>query len=359
MLIYFVLSFLVTIALFVQKNKKTIFTILSLILLCILAFRGDKIGIDLPGYIDLFKSNEYSRTFLEPAYVYYSKLIGSISKSVFFFIAITSLTSLLPLIYVIKKDSVNILYSLFYLVISTHYLFLFSGIRQSISISFLILSFYFLSHKKIKISFVWYVLAGLFHTASWIFIYVYIIHYMTLKKKSLYILLVVSTIASFIIDPYFFFKFVSNQGGEFANMSNQGGEMMEYYSSYSSYLTGKQLPILRLILYTLPYVFISFVILYHSGDLNKKKDIYIKIFIVGVIINNLVIGNPIGFRMMKASLLLAMLLVPTTFNVCKNKKALYVGYSSFLFLIYAYYIYSRAINHIENDIVPYQLNSVL
>lgn len=359
MYIYIALAILLTIAQFANKNKNLIFSTLVAFVFCILAFRAENIGIDLPGYVDLFESNDFSRSFLEPAYVLYSNVLHSLSNSVLFFIIVTSLTTLAPVVFVIIKESNNRLYSLFYFVISTHYFFLFSGLRQSISISFLLLAFYYLRKRKEKLSFLWYVLAGLFHTASWIFVFIYIIDRMTLKKKFLYILLIASTIASFVIDPYYFFTFVNDRGGELVNYSNQGEDALNYYSSYSSYLTGSQLPFLRIIQYTIPYVFIAFIILHFSTDLHKKKEVYSKIFIFGVIINNLVIGNPIGFRLMKAPLLLAMLLIPLVFDICKNRKALYFGYSFYLMIIYSYYILARTVTHFENDIIPYQLNSVL
>jgi hypothetical protein len=221
------------------------------------------------------------------------------------------------------------------------------------------MSFYYLKKRDFKLSVFWYVLAGLFHSASWIFAFIYIIDRMSFKKKYLYFLLIASTIASFIIDPYYLFRVASGQGSELIGSRGQGGEMLEYYSSYSSYLVGSQLPFLRLVLYTLPYVFIAFLILNKMGDLKKKKDVYVKIFIWGVIINNLVIANPIGFRLMKASLLLAMLLIPVTFDMYNNKKTLYWGYSCFLLLLYSYNVFSRTLVPIENDIVPYQLNPLL
>lgn len=356
--IYIILAVLLILAQFVKKNKKLVFVLLVLLIYCILAFRSENNGIDLPDYIYAFKTNDLDRSYLEPAYMLFSVTLHSITSSVFFFIVVTSAATLFPLIYIIRKESNNKLYSLFYLVISTHYFFLFSGIRQSISISLLLLAFYYLRNREMKLSLIWFVIAGLFHSSSWLFIFIYLIDYIAIKKNYLYVFLIVSNIATFIMDPYFLFKLAAGQGRELVNMSNQGDEMLQWYSSYGSYMVDTQMPVVRLVLYTVPYVFLAFVFLYKTKELKKKENVYVKIFSVGVIVNNLLVANPIGFRLMKAPLLLPMILIPAFFCMFRNKKILYYGYSGFLLIQYFYYIIIRHLTPIENDIVPYHFNSL-
>ena len=343
MSIYFLLLFILIITQFSAVNRKITFWFVSIILMLILAFRGPTVGIDLPGYIELFKFATFnSRDYVEPLYLYYTSLIHYFSDSAFVFIAVTSVTTLAPLLYIIYKESEDQQFSLFFLVIGMHYLFMFSGVRQSISISFIILSFYYLKKAKKLHSFAWYLLAGLFHSSSFIFFFVFFLGQIRLSKKTSLLFSWATFLLSFVLDNYMIFSLIQGTGNN----------MMNYYSTYSTYLVDYQIPVLRIILSTIPYIFIIHLIFMNRECLDKNENLYAKIFIIGVIFNNVVITNPIGFRLMKAPLLLTMLLLPQCIKA--NMKKRRFVYSCLFALLYVYNIYSRYLVGYENDIVPFK-----
>lgn len=164
----------------------------------VLALRHPSMGVDLGygenfGYLASFErisSFSWDKVlsnieFLnyESGYVFFNKLMGTVSDSTQFFLGTCAVVSIAPIFYVIYKKSVDVtLSTLIFLGLPT-FLLLFSGLRQSIAIGLCFLSLLLIEKKKPLLFALLVGFASLFHSSAWLFLFAYPAYFIKLNKS--------------------------------------------------------------------------------------------------------------------------------------------------------------------------------
>lgn len=196
MLVYFtaygIISVLTLILTVKNVNKKSINKTVAItsfiIFVLILGLRHPTMGIDLGygrenGYISSFEKlskKTWGEIFslesfynYEYGYILFNKLVGSIWANTQFFLFICAFVSLVPVFYVIYKNSDNTFMSIVVMLGFPSFLMLFSGLRQAISIGLCVLALKYIQDKKIIKFIITVVVAGLFHSSAYVFLIAY------------------------------------------------------------------------------------------------------------------------------------------------------------------------------------------
>lgn len=291
-LFLFSLSFFIGIFNIKKENKSAIF-LLMFLLFFYAAFRDYSVGADTIKYVKYFLNPKMgygndSREF-EVFFQYWNIILAKIMHNGHFFIFINALVNFSSLYYIIKKESLLKIPCLLLVLSGILWIFYLSGVRQSLAISFFLLSFYFLKKKKWILFISFSILAVKTHTTVLltyciIFIILWIIPYIKINKKRACLLIGASTILAisniFQIDEiftYFFSKFSS-----FQYIDRYSTYQDQLYEANSLYLMAKKV---------LPSAFISLYLISQQKDFDTINNLYIKIAIIYTILYNLFISS--------------------------------------------------------------------
>lgn len=198
-----------------RKGKRNLFFVFVSFFAIILfqSLRKWTVGIDVVTYLNFFERlsaesmMDFSSEFytIETGFLIYNKLIAWFTSDKQIFLAIVSASIFIPIGYVIYKNSKNFYLSITALITLGIYNFTFSGLRQSIAIAIVFLSFEFIKKKK----WFWFVLivllASSFHLSALVFLPAYPLYFLKIKKK--HFLLVLGFIAIVFVFKSFLLKF--------------------------------------------------------------------------------------------------------------------------------------------------------
>ena len=180
-----------------SNQKKCVCACGFMILLLVFALRHPSMGIDLGygtyyGYLGSYtRLSSYTwqeifnlKSFLnyEKGYIVFNKLISMISSNQQFLLVACAFCSLLPVFYVTYKKSNAPVFSIYIYMALPSFLMLFSGLRQSLAIGICFLALMYVQERK-PIKFLLAVLlASLFHSTAWIFIFAYPIYHIRIGR---------------------------------------------------------------------------------------------------------------------------------------------------------------------------------
>lgn len=163
--------------LFKVKNKEKWFLRLAFLeMFLFLALRATDVGTDLKNYIPYFTwyaKWPWSKVFfldIEPGYALYNKILSCIFNNEQFFLIVTAAICLIGIYFFIKENSKNYFLSVFIYISLNFYIFLFSGLRQAIAMSIVLLSFSAIKKGKIFRFLMLIILAMLFHKTAIVFL---------------------------------------------------------------------------------------------------------------------------------------------------------------------------------------------
>lgn len=127
-----------------------------LILFLLLALRAESVGRDLPNYKYLFQSHmqqslsEITSTWKEVLFRLLNHGIGSVTDAFHWYLVIVAVIELVPIAYLYNQDRKKGYIKIILFVNMSTFIMMFSGIRQSMAISFGVLAFCALkNHKKL------------------------------------------------------------------------------------------------------------------------------------------------------------------------------------------------------------------
>ena len=217
--VYLYVSLLLGLIMYKRVNEKVgqmILVLLAFFVVCLPAFRCADSSADTQNYIDhfLYPDRGYNGEETEPLYDVYVRIVGYLFHNWKFFITISTLSAIIPLFFLVYKESLNKCLSLYLFVtfgpIIFFYLMYFGNIRQTLSLGFLSLALYFLSSRGLKdnfkVSIINYLIASFIHYSSFIAISYYIVDRIRLTKKQLiYIVLIALFLSQSNILSYFSF----------------------------------------------------------------------------------------------------------------------------------------------------------
>lgn len=248
---------------------------------------GDGLG-DLQEYVNLYlgKASMYASEEVEPGLSWLCSCIHILPTSEFLFIIITTLVIMLPVFWGIKQYSQNKTYSLMLLfALQGVWLVVFIAMRQALAQSFILWAvMVFLNRDNIKrwklYSICIIVCSTFFHSTPYIIVPLAIAAYFVPeKKKYLYIALVVSLLLSSTVYHILASNFLSYFGGI--------GQIdrITHYIEEETYGMDSGFNILNYAPLTL---LATLMIYYH--DFSQRNAYFIKAFVIGVVIYNL-LGN--------------------------------------------------------------------
>ena len=224
-MLYIVLFFILLFIALLPKKYANLASYFSLIMLLFLAsLRSFDIGTDTKGYSDIFnyiKSDIDVSSYIESGWVYLNKIVAFIGLNYTGVLFLSEILCIVPVFYVLKKSVKN--YNLGIFIYYGMYLYLhsFNIIRQCVSMSLCLLSYYYFIHRKIKSSILTFLVAFCFHKSALIFSCVYFLRFLNITTGFVIILLFISflfgifitnKIILFIVGPYSHF-FQNSQYG--------------------------------------------------------------------------------------------------------------------------------------------------
>ena len=291
----YIITFLISI-LFIalaQKNKNAkalyyLFVIIGLFIPCIIASLRDlSIGTDNLSYYNLFmKSQNYS--FFDFVFIkssgeilYYGLcwITSNLLNNYAIFSFLCQLLTILPIYWVLNKESeksstVLLGMTIYYLVVYNTSL---NMIRQSISLSFIVLAFYMLSKHKFKNVIIFTLISVLFHFSAIISIPIYILYFILNSKISLFKKIIFEALIVLA------FLFISIHYVEVLNVffSIFNLKYIDYISGASSKIRTAGISLLTII----PWSFLTIIMtIFYKSFKSKTTDLRFYYFILIIIL---------------------------------------------------------------------------
>lgn len=190
------------------KNKNQLFLLMSFGEIFIILILRTPIS-DMVTYVQSFKNlsllsfSELMRLDWEKGYLILNKVIAIISNNERVFIIITSFIGLIGPYIFIKKYSNNYLLSLVIYIGLNFLTIQYYLIRQSIALTFVILSIEAINNRKLFKFIIYICIATLFHKSAIIFLIIYILSVMKIKKIYTYGIFVITFIFREQISRFF------------------------------------------------------------------------------------------------------------------------------------------------------------
>lgn len=181
----------------ISSNKKTniVISIFFFILIILLALRGTECGNDTMAYKKFFEASKsidwenISELDMEYGYVIFEKICSSIFPSYQWFLAISTMLSVLPVwIYYRKESEIPFLSIVLFVTIAPFSMY-FSGIRQILAMAFTIPAFYFARNRKLIFFLIMIALAFSLHKSAFILLLLYPMCHIKITKKWLWVVI--------------------------------------------------------------------------------------------------------------------------------------------------------------------------
>ena len=245
-------------------KRKFLFISFGLIII-VAALRSRDVGIDLSHqYADAYLIiknldwNDWNSLRYEHGYFIYCKLLSLISGDVQFFIAVTALLTFSSVAYFIYKNSTDVVMSTF-LFISMNQMFMYyTGLRQVIAISIVLLSFEAIKKRHWIIYAIITFAALSFHDSAIISLAFPILYFINFKRRS--IIISITAIFAALIGHQYIFNYASGLITRYE----------EGYNSKNRFVSGNIS--IDSILITLSIVFCFFFAFYMIVWKNKQKE---------------------------------------------------------------------------------------
>ena len=180
-----------------SKYNTALFIVSSIVIVLILGLRHQSMGNDLRyqssnGYLGAFDSivsAPWSRIWnirvfnYERGYIIYNKLVGFLSADRQFFLFVTAVLSIVPIMYYLSKNSKNMLLSIIIYLGLPVFLMCFSGLRQAIAIGITSLSMVYIKKKSLVNFVLLVILASTFHSTAIVFLIAYPMYHIKVSNK--------------------------------------------------------------------------------------------------------------------------------------------------------------------------------
>jgi len=324
---FYVLSVFLLLGALINSRQQKLFIVVSFIILFILAaFRDTNVGTDTLGYERIFLRIKAGGTAIQE--------IGwqALNKIVIYFnggfedlLIVSSLLILTPVFYVAKKYSVNPMLSIFLYYAFYLYLQSFNITRQSIAISIILCAYILLINKKNLFFVLLVLLAATFHTTALLCLPLIFVNRIPDKPIIYLVLMGLTMVMGWVLSDYIINRLANLLG-------------------YENYLKWDELDGsggLYLIILNAFFVFVLFTA--------KNRGVLFKLFFVFIVMANLTVKVPYGYRLIFYFTIIQVLYLPYFIN---NNKLLKARPLIFLLIVlYAYLVFSRSAG--KGGVIPY------
>jgi len=183
-----------------KYNKACIIAFFS-ILIILLAFRSIEIGTDSKAYFITFNkiSNLQFGNLLhfsekeEFLFYFLNKIVSYIGGDFQFFLLVCALISILPLLFLYKKEVNNSVLSISLFLIVAPFSIYFSGIRQSLALGVVAIAFKFIKEKKIIPFLLLILMASYFHKSAIFCLILYPLYHVKITNRWLIFIIPIMT----------------------------------------------------------------------------------------------------------------------------------------------------------------------
>lgn len=336
--IYIVLFIAVFIRPLYKNSSYLYFCILFFSLL--IGFRGVDVGDDTYNYMRIYRTvrnDNYSGS-TEFVYIFFNRICAYLGLSFSMFQTITVFLFLLFTAKAIKKISPYYNLSVFFLYTFFFVCYAMNIIREMLACFFAVSAYpYLYSKKKLnKLKYIIIVLiAANCHLSALVMLPLVIIDKIRINSLIITICIIGSLGLGFMLSVDNLAIFM----GKYSRiMHDSGNERPD------------QIKILFLSLYWI----IEFLLLYYFSNNQIRNSVFMKIMLVYVVVNNLLIQQAYGLRVVLYYNILQILLIPFVIRNCKKNRGLirliFVFYISILFFVFL------SIN--SATVVPYRINDI-
>lgn len=252
--------------------------LLSSVLILLLSFRTEDIGVDTQNYYQSFQASTYLIT---ESYEYTWILICTIVQQVlhadiFWVFFVYAAFTVIPIVYVSKKESVYPFLSLL-LYILLFYVFSFNIMRHMAATSMCLLATYYINNNKKIYALIAALIAAALHNTALAFIAVVLL-YRAFKNKKVNNNVAIILLFVFLIAGYFLF-------GAFSYLISLSP--IEKYKSYQDYALSRSVNINNIFIMNIANTIWGAFILYIKKD-RKDKSWYYKFYILSLFLENLI-----------------------------------------------------------------------
>ena len=317
-----------------KTNNLYYIAIVSTVLIVIAGFRDVTIGIDTLNYknifdfVNLYGFDKLLYQSTETGYTLFQILIGKafgdfqmlLIISAFFYIGVIS--------YLIFNYSKNPMISYLLFIFFDFYTFSFSGIRQTLAITFVLLAFIQIKNKKIFQFLALVMIASTFHITALIFLPTYWLGKFKFSRKNLFFFFLCGLIL-FLTKDYF--QMVMNNYARISYDAAETGGFRLYIVMITTVIIG--------IIYRKPF------------KLSNSVNVYLFYMMVSaVVIFPIIRFNPVTLRLYYYFFIFMIIYVPNILSVIKDKAILFIGTIFYLF-IGSFWFFTSIIN--SKQLIPY------
>ena len=338
-MIFYILIFLLLVAIVILKIKANSFILAlwMLFFIALVGLRDQSVGTDTINYIIMYDELEDGyHGYPEPIYGLIGHLFSYFRYPFYYFQLFLCLISFSFVFTVIKKQkdglfSVFILYSLYFICYAMN-------INREMIAAFIVLySYHFLlnSNTKNNLLFVIFLfIASGFHLSAIFLLSLVFINRLNLSTKAIFLFLFMSLIIGFLIPIDSFLPIV----GKYADTLMED----ENVRDSSKILKGVLLSIFFMVEFVYINIKTKFVLINH---------IYMKIFVIGLFLSNILVRQNYGIRLFLYFNIVQILLLPLVIDSYKGNKH---KFEIFLILYLSIYFLTMIVTN-SADVVPYSL----
>lgn len=320
--------------------KKVFYIVITMVMIIIVGFRNDNIGIDTYAYKSEFirlgrKNFEYMLNYNilnEVGYTFLNILFGKLGLTWEIYKLLMGAMFLIPAFILIYKKTDNPFYALIFFISMGWLTYPMSTIRQSVAIGLTILAFLF-EEKNKKIAFISCILLAIsFHNSTFIVLIYYIIRRIPLNKKNIgiwailgiaMVLLWTTPLRNFGQEIMLYF------GKDYPTIEKTGGNLMEVFFILTLILGG---------------VFIE-----KEDDDNYIK--YYKAIYLSAVLLPIVKINPALFRIYQYFSIYLVVFIPMMLSKIKDKNIRLIGHIGYN-AVCLYLLFTKTLLEI-NKLIPY------
>ncbi len=331
-------------------SKRKVYTgtaILCFIMFAICALRSTSVGIDTEHYYNSFQQGTNRN--IEIGYWLVRDIALLFSNPFQVFLAIYAAASIFPLYYTLKRESVNVAFSLLIYLSFSNYFYpeTFNTIRATASIAFYLLGLSFWLRHDRKIAIVLFLVSTVFHNSAIIALLLTVgILYINLFSRKL-------TYSALLLSVIFGLGFKSGFS-DYAEtislwISSVPGDAIDYYSQYVNQFEETSFNIVGTLANMLPFTLFA-IFLY---DEENSRNAFYKLFVMGVILSNIFISVMLVYRITMFFTVMLLIVLPNTYVRLKGTKLKIVkGLIFFMILWYIYKLFGSTSDKMAG-IIPY------
>lgn len=315
-----------------EKKNKTVIWFFFGIVLIMLSLRGERVGSDTPVYLGHFErisrfsfKEVFENYENEQGYYLLNKVISIFTKNKQIFLTIIALICVIPVAVLYGKNSENAMMTIAVFLIGANFPMLFSGLRQSIALAIVAISYKYIKEKKLWKFLLLILLAFFFHKSAFIALLLYPMYHMNITKPKLFIFIPIIGVV-FVFNKQIFEFMLQFLG--------------EYGEEYSAEETGA---FMMIILFAV-FVLISY-IAPDESKMDKEAIGLRNIMVLALTMQTFALASPVAMRMNYYNIMFIPLLLPKIINRChdRNRKTyqfIELGLIVFFILYHFYRAYT-------------------